>query len=144
MKNLEALDLIRSISSFRKNYSNYISNKLIDLDITNSEFSYLKEVVNEDSIPQDKLIRNLKIDKAAATRIAQSLEKKGLIKRVKNEGNKRFFNVYLTEKGKCYIDNINLILSDFYNLLSSGESLEDVLALTAILNKFNKKMLSEK
>ncbi|MFL1471155.1 MarR family winged helix-turn-helix transcriptional regulator [Paraclostridium bifermentans] len=133
------LDLIRSIALFRKNYTNYVSSNLNNFDITLSEFSYLKEVVNFNGIAQDELIRNLCIDKAAATRIAQSLEKKDLIKRIRNESNKRFFNVFLTEKGLEYIDIINKILNDFHNKAFDKNNLDNIENLKAILKQCNSK-----
>ncbi|MDU6250129.1 MAG: MarR family transcriptional regulator, partial [Paeniclostridium sordellii] len=104
MEIIDTLNLIRSTSLLRKNYANFVNKSLSNSDITLSEFAYLKEVVNCDGIAQDELIRNLSIDKAAATRIAQSLEKKEIIKRVRNENNKRFFNVFLTDEGHKYAD----------------------------------------
>lgn len=133
------LDLIRSIALFRKNYTNYVSSNLNNFDITLSEFSYLKEVVNFNGIAQDELIRNLCIDKAAATRIAQSLEKKDLIKRIRNESNKRFFNVFLTEKGLEYIDIINKILNDFHNKTFDKNNSDNIENLKGILKQCNSK-----
>lgn len=133
------LDLIRSIALFRKNYTNYVSSNLNNFDITLSEFAYLKEVVNLNGIAQDAIIRNLCIDKAAATRIAQSLEKKDLIKRIKNESNKRFFNVFLTEKGLEYIDIINKILNDFHNKAFDKNNLDSFENLKSILKQCNSK-----
>ena len=133
------LDLIRSIALFRKNYTNYVSSNLNNFDITLSEFSYLKEVVNFNGIAQDELIRNLCIDKAAATRIAQSLEKKDLIKRIRNESNKRFFNVFLTEKGLEYIDIINKILNDFHNKAFDKNNSDNIENLKAILKQCTSK-----
>lgn len=133
------LDLIRSIALFRKNYTNYVSSNLNNFNITLSEFAYLKEVVNLNGIAQDELIRNLSIDKAAATRIAQSLEKKDLIKRIRNESNKRFFNVFLTETGLEYIAIINKILNDFHNKAFDKNNLDSFENLKSILKQCNSK-----
>lgn len=133
------LDLIRSIALFRKNYTNYVSNSLNKFDITLSEFSYLKEVINSNGIAQDEIIRHLCIDKAAATRIAQSLEKKDLIKRIRNESNKRFFNVFLTEKGKEYTDIINEILNNFYYKAFDKNDLDSFETIKLVLKQCNSK-----
>lgn len=135
------LELIRSVSLFRKNYSTFIGKNLVDLNITNSEFSYLKEIINRNGIAQDEVIKNLSIDKAAATRIAQSLEKKDLIKRVRNENNKRFFNVYLTEKGEEYIDITYRLLNDFYNTSFENEDNSKFTELKDILKEINKNFI---
>ncbi|MDU7967489.1 MAG: MarR family transcriptional regulator [Paeniclostridium sordellii] len=137
MEIIDTLNLIRSTSLLRKNYANFVNKSLSNSDITLSEFAYLKEVVNCDGIAQDELIRNLSIDKAAATRIAQSLEKKEIIKRVRNENNKRFFNVFLTDKGHEYADFIKQTLNDFYNVLNNEVSSSDMKTFMTIFKRIN-------
>lgn len=137
MEIIDTLNLIRSTSLLRKNYANFVNKSLSNSDITLSEFAYLKEVVNCDGIAQDELIRNLSIDKAAATRIAQSLEKKEVIQRIRNENNKRFFNVFLTDKGHEYADFIKQTLSDFYNVLNNEVSSSDMKTFMTIFKKIN-------
>lgn len=137
MEIIDTLNLIRSTSLLRKNYANFVNKSLSNSDITLSEFAYLKEVVNCDGIAQDELIRNLSIDKAAATRIAQSLEKKEIIKRVRNENNKRFFNVFLTDKGHEYADFIKQTLNDFYKVLNNEVSSSDMKTFMTIFKKIN-------
>ncbi|CEJ73107.1 MarR family transcriptional regulator [[Clostridium] sordellii] len=137
MEIIDTLNLIRSTSLLRKNYANFVNKSLSNSDITLSEFAYLKEVVNCDGIAQDELIRNLSIDKAAATRIAQSLEKKEIIQRIRNENNKRFFNVFLTDKGHEYADFIKQTLNDFYNVLNNEVSSSDMKTFMTIFKKIN-------
>lgn len=137
MEIIDTLNLIRSTSLLRKNYANFVNKSLSNSDITLSEFAYLKEVVNCDGIAQDELIRNLSIDKAAATRMAQSLEKKEIIKRVRNENNKRFFNVFLTDKGHEYADFIKQTLNDFYKVLNNEVSSSDMKTFMTIFKKIN-------
>lgn len=115
--NNNALTLINNMALFRKQYHDFVNKQVAELEITSSEFSYLKQLVNNDGALQDVIVKNTCVDKAATTRIAQSLEKKDLIKRVRNEKDKRNFNVYLTEKGKPYIKIINEILEDWYTTL---------------------------
>ncbi|CEO10562.1 MarR family transcriptional regulator [[Clostridium] sordellii] len=137
MEIIDTLNLIRNTSLLRKNYANFVNKSLSNSDITLSEFAYLKEVVNCDGIAQDELIRNLSIDKAAATRIAQSLEKKEIIKRVRNENNKRFFNVFLTDEGHKYADFIKQTLNDFYKVLNNEVSSSDMKTFMTIFKRIN-------
>ncbi|XTR38700.1 MarR family winged helix-turn-helix transcriptional regulator [Paraclostridium tenue] len=137
MEIIDTLNLIRNTSLLRKNYANFVNKSLSNSDITLSEFAYLKEVINCDGIAQDELIRNLSIDKAAATRIAQSLEKKEIIKRVRNENNKRFFNVFLTDEGHKYTEFIKQTLNDFYEVIASEVSSSDMKTFMTIFKKIN-------
>lgn len=120
---------------FRKQYHNFVNERVANLEITSSEFSYLKQLVNNDGALQDIIVKNTCVDKAATTRIAQSLEKKDIIKRVRNEKDKRNFNVYLTEKGKVYIKIINGILEDWYLTLSKEVDKETLLLFEEVLDK---------
>ena len=120
---------------FRKQYHNFVNERVANLEITSSEFSYLKQLVNNDGALQDIIVKNTCVDKAATTRIAQSLEKKDIIKRVRNEKDKRNFNVYLTEKGKAYIKIINGILEDWYLTLSKEVDKETLLLFEEVLDK---------
>lgn len=133
--NKKALTLINNIALFRKQYHNFVNERVADLEITSSEFSYLKQLVNNDGALQDIIVKNTCVDKAATTRIAQSLEKKDIIKRVRNEKDKRNFNVYLTEKGKAYIKIINGILEDWYLTLSKKVDKETLLLFEEVLDK---------
>lgn len=133
--NKKALTLINNIALFRKQYHNFVNERVADLEITSSEFSYLKQLVNNDGALQDIIVKNTCVDKAATTRIAQSLEKKDIIKRVRNEKDKRNFNVYLTEKGKAYIKIINGILEDWYLTLSKEVDKETLLLFEEVLDK---------
>lgn len=133
--NKKALTLINNMALFRKQYHNFLNERVANLEITSSEFSYLKQLVNNDGALQDIIVKNTCIDKAATTRIAQSLEKKDIIKRVRNEKDKRNFNVYLTEKGKAYIKIINGILEDWYLTLSKEVDKETLLLFEEVLDK---------
>lgn len=133
--NKKALTLINNMALFRKQYHNFVNERVADLEITSSEFSYLKQLVNNDGALQDIIVKNTCVDKAATTRIAQSLEKKDIIKRVRNEKDKRNFNVYLTEKGKAYIKIINGILEDWYLTLSKEVDKETLLLFEEVLDK---------
>lgn len=133
--NKKALTLINNIALFRKQYHNFVNERVANLEITSSEFSYLKQLVNNDGALQDIIVKNTCVDKAATTRIAQSLEKKDIIKRVRNEKDKRNFNVYLTEKGKAYIKIINGILEDWYLTLSKEVDKETLLLFEEVLDK---------
>lgn len=133
--NNKALTLINNMALFRKQYHNFVNERVANLEITSSEFSYLKQLVNNDGALHDIIVKNTCVDKAATTRIAQSLEKKDIIKRIRNENDKRNFNVYLTEKGKTYITIINKILEDWYLTLSKDIDKETLLRFEEVLEK---------
>ncbi|MGL5635115.1 MAG: MarR family winged helix-turn-helix transcriptional regulator [Sarcina sp.] len=138
----ETIDLIHEVALFKKNYLNFMTKRLAVYNITFSEFSYLKEVVLNEGISQDLLIKNLQIDKSAVARIASSLEKKYLIERVRNSENKKFLNVFLTDEGKKYIEIIPEILEEFYAIISNNGILaEKIKSTTKGFEKINSRLV---
>lgn len=132
------LDLIRKIAFFRKQYHSYVSDYIKDLELSYSEFSFLKELINVDGVSQEFVVKHTCVDKAAASRIVKSLESKDLIIREKNKIDKRSVIIFLTPLGKEKIIAINLILSKWFNKIKSSMGNENIDLLIDLLEELNK------
>ena len=55
--------------------------KILDYGLTEDERKFLKVLSEEDKISQKKISRKINMSKAQTSRIAKSLEKRGLIER---------------------------------------------------------------
>lgn len=133
----KSINLIKNLSLFRKSYYHYLSGRVKNADLTIPEFNYLKELIAKDGILQDMIVKNLCVDKAAASRIAQSLEKKDMIKRVRNEDDKRNFNIFLTERGRKFIPLIKNVLNDYTDTIvekCGKENLNELVKILEIIN----------
>ena len=69
-------------------------------DMTMSIGYVLLNIDLENGTPATKIGPSIGMEPRSLTRMLKSLEEKGWIKRVADEKDKRFVNVYLTEKGK--------------------------------------------
>lgn len=135
--NDDYLELIRKIALFRKKYHTYIAEAIKELNISSSEFSYLKELIHNDGVIQDTIVKNTCVDKAAASRFIKSLEEKNIITRKKNELDKRSINVFLTEKGKSLAPLIDKIMQDWYSNLEKSMGEDDLHTLNELLGNLN-------
>ncbi|MGL4454045.1 MAG: MarR family winged helix-turn-helix transcriptional regulator [Sarcina sp.] len=135
--NDDYLELIRKIALFRKKYHTYIAEAIKELNISSSEFSYLKELIHNDGVIQDVIVKNTCVDKAAASRLIKSLEEKNIIAREKNELDKRSMNVFLTEKGKDLAPLIDKIMREWYSNLEESMGKDNLHTLNELLQNLN-------
>lgn len=137
-ENNNYLDLIRKVAFFRKQYHTYVSNYIKDLDLSYSEFSFLKELVYTDGVSQEFVVKHTCVDKAAASRIVKSLEIKKLIIREKNKNDKRSVIIFLTPIGKEKVAGIDKILYKWFNDLKKSMGDENIDLLISSLELLNK------
>lgn len=96
----------RLISILHRQSQIYINNSLKEFNITSAEYSFLLSLYRKEGVTQDELSCYLHIDKSATTRAIRSLEEKGLVTRNKDDIDKRFNRVYLTEKAINFKDKV--------------------------------------
>ena len=70
------------------------------VDLTPEQWSLLIELWKEDGLSPSKLAALTCRDRPSTSRLIESLKKRGLIKRMYNEEDRRAYSVYLTEDGK--------------------------------------------
>jgi len=96
----------RLMSILHRQSQIYINYSLKEFNITSSEYSFLLSLYRKEGVTQDELSYYLHIDKSATTRAIRSLEEKGLVTRNKDDVDKRFNRVYLTEKANNFKDKV--------------------------------------
>lgn len=131
------LKLIRKVTLFRKQYHTYMAEHISELNLSYSEFSFLKELINGDGVTQESIVKHVCIDKAATSRTVKILEQKNLIKREKNELDKRSLLIFLTDEGKELIPILNKILSDWQKMIEDSMGTENIENLDKLLNMLN-------
>jgi len=82
--------LVRSLASGLKEH-----------DISPAQWSALRELWKEDGYSQVELAQRIRVEKASLTSVLDSLESRGLIRRVRSGEDRRRSNVYLTEAGRA-------------------------------------------
>ncbi len=99
------IDIAKFVGILNRKFQAYINYSFKDIDISFSEYIFLLNLYDNEGINQEELSTMLFIDKAATTRVIQSLEKKGFLKRKPCDKDKRAKKIYFTEKEEI-IENI--------------------------------------
>ena len=94
----------QNFSLICRKFTKFLNGELKNAGITPAELSYLDYLLCQDGLTQDELAKASCVDKAAVTRVIQSLEKKGVVERKADETDKRANRIYLTDKAYHYAD----------------------------------------
>lgn len=98
-----------------------INSMLKPLDLNSSEAGILMHLHSaRKEMNQDQLGEMLDITKAAISRVAESLEKKQYITRVKGAPDKRYYWLSLTEKADQAMPRIGAIFGRIYETATAG------------------------
>lgn len=110
---------------------------LKDFGLTVSQFGVLEALYTKGAMCQKDIAEIIRKTTGNMTTVIDNLEKSGLAERRKDQNDRRFFTVSITEKG---MDILNLVYDRYKNnverVMSRLDS-EDRQALAAILNKLS-------
>lgn len=139
----EKLKLTRNTNILENNFQAFINERIKDYDLRFCEFSYLITLYENDGASQDFIAKKKATDKAAITRVINSLEKKELVIREKNVEDKRINNIFLTEKALSYKEDLNKYLDEWFEVIKECMSEEEYLNLANSLEKLTNELLSK-
>ena len=123
------------ISQIYRKGNSFISKEISKFGIGSGQIMFLIELYKNDGISQEELSEILNIDKATTCRAIKKLEKEELLIKVKDENDKRAYQLYLTEKSKSIEDNIKNALNEWEKHISKELSQEEVNILINMLKK---------
>ncbi|WP_292467001.1 MarR family transcriptional regulator [Methanolobus sp.] len=98
----------------------YIDKKIEPYGIGSGQFSFLMRLYHEDGVNQEYLSNYLKMDKATTTRALKKLVDKGYVFKKIDEGDRRSYMIFLTDKGKKLEPDMKKIASEWEDILLSG------------------------
>jgi DNA-binding MarR family transcriptional regulator len=87
------------ISVLHRQFQIYLNRELRNHDINSSEYIFLVNLYEKDSVSQEKLSSNLFVNKAATARAIGRLEELGYVHRTRDPIDSRAYLVTLTAKG---------------------------------------------
>ncbi|GGE30947.1 hypothetical protein GCM10007276_05150 [Agaricicola taiwanensis] len=82
-----------------KNFSGAIAARLEKAGVTHAQFNHLRRLAENDGVSSSELSNLVEVKKATSTSILDALERKGLIRRVRDRDDRRKVNVFLTDAG---------------------------------------------
>ncbi|SJZ91920.1 MarR family winged helix-turn-helix transcriptional regulator [Selenihalanaerobacter shriftii] len=113
--------ILREVGKLNRCVQSISNINLKEINLQKGQFIYLTEICEHPGINQKDLTNILKVDKTSTSKAVKKLKKIGYIKRVKDEDDKRVWNLYPTAKGKKIYKvviaeenrNLNICLTDF-------------------------------
>jgi DNA-binding MarR family transcriptional regulator len=113
----------------------YIGEKLKNLDIGKGQHSFLNALYKKDGLSQEELSNYLKIDKGTTAKALKKLEDQGYLIRKVNEDDRRFYQVFLTDKALAIKEEVRGVLINWRDILSDGLTEEEQQMALTILEK---------
>ena len=104
------------------------------LNITGKQIPCLLMVSNRPGITQEEIANIFQIDKGFIARILRKLEDNGFIYRVRGPENRRKYHIFLTEKGKSSIPEIEGIEEKWKKVVLEGLEKDEISKLMEVLN----------
>lgn len=137
---LEMIEQIREFNRFYTVLIGTLDRNFLDSEHSVSDTRVLFELYSNEENTAYTLIERLHIDKSYMSRILKSFERKGFLERRVSKKDKRFYNLYLTEKGigktKELIEIANQQIGALLQPLTPKECNEVIQAMNTITKYF--------
>ncbi|MDA3846809.1 MAG: MarR family transcriptional regulator [Vallitaleaceae bacterium] len=106
-----------------------ISHRLSAYDMGSGQYLFLITIAKHGGINQKDLTQQMNVDKATTAKALAKLESLTYIRRIKDENDRRYYSIYLTEKGKAFMPVLKKHLSEISDILITDMTDEET-ALT--------------
>ena len=121
----------------------YVYKKIAPYNIQRHQFKVLIELYNKEGIYQENIVDTLKIRKSEVAKAIKKLMDNGYIYKVKNPKNKKYHNLYLTEKGILIKPKLVDILIESNKVLTQKISEEDLEVTKRVLKQMSNNIYEE-
>lgn len=135
MNNIKCEALGAYISQIHRKSNVFITRRLSKYGIGSGQYMFLIKLYNQEGINQEALSESLFIDKGTTARAIKRLEEECIIYRIKDETDKRSYNIYLTDKAKNIKSEVFEILEEWENIITLNLSNEEKDEIIRILKK---------
>lgn len=129
------------IAAIYRNMQSLINYKLADTDIKSGQQDFLLIISLNEGISQTELSNILFIGKPTTAKAINNLINSGYITRIRDEKDKRYYRLYLTEKGKEIAPRMKETFSEIMGIFTRtlpGDEYEQTLAmLKKVLKSFS-------
>ena len=127
-KEKRALNAFINLNRAVESISSRISKSFTLNGLTESQFGVLEALLHLGPLNQKQLAEKLLVTGGNMTLVIDNLEKRELVQRERDEKDRRFFNIKLTEKGnnlieKIFPTHVKAIVKEFHVLSSDEQDL---------------------
>lgn len=125
--------------SLRRNYDRQLKN----FGLTPCQFDVLLSLWGEDGIVLSELGRRVSRDSPTITGVVDRMEKKMLVKRTRDDSDRRVVKVVLTPKGKNMQEKLSTTKKRIMEKITTNLSLQEIQQLGILLDKMMKNVERE-
>ncbi|MBW7452981.1 MarR family winged helix-turn-helix transcriptional regulator [Paenibacillus sepulcri] len=115
--------------------NNFFTKKLKQYEVTPDQWGIICVLDGERATSQKELAEAIDRDQTTVVRMIYSLEKKGIVKRIQNDSDKRSHNLFLSDKGMGLKIKLLPIVKAAHDYVTKNLSKEELLVLHALLDK---------
>ncbi len=127
--------IIRDMTEISRCGVQYRSDKFAPMGLKSCHASYLTVICDHPGISQDKLARQICINKSNVARQVAALEEEGFIRRCTSAADKRVTELYPTEKTLEMLPQLNEILKCWEDCITHDLTEEEKELLCTLLTK---------
>ncbi|MCF8019494.1 MAG: MarR family transcriptional regulator [Vallitaleaceae bacterium] len=108
-------------------YNQIIINHLLKpYGFGSGQYLFLLSISNHKGVSQKDLTDHMNVDKATTAKALSKLEKLGFIIRTKDETDRRFYKIYLSEKGIRFMPTLRAHLHQVSEIITKGMNEEQL------------------
>lgn len=133
-------NLGRCISILDRLMRMYYDHGLSDFEIGWGQQFYIEYIYDHPGVSAQEMVEYIRVDKATLTKNIKKLIEIGYVQTVGDAKDKRVKHLYSTEKAALAVKRIKEIHRDFYNILCSGFSEQEIHLTEQILGQMMENM----
>jgi DNA-binding MarR family transcriptional regulator len=127
--------LIKLFTCFERRQKKFLTRVMENDGIKSQQARYIITLDRQPGVSQDYLADFYSVDKSYVARGIRQLEKLGLVSRVSDEKDRRYYKLFLTAKGKKIHAKIQQAFAEWENFVSAGVSIGNIRASVETLQK---------
>lgn len=116
--------------------------ELAPLGITRSQWWVLAFISRKDGLPQTQLANELEVGKVALGSLVDRLQAAGFVERVADAEDRRVKRVFLTDKARTLLKDIEPVSNAFNKRILNGVSAEDLETTARTLDQMKRNLVA--
>ena len=108
------------ISTVYRHLQIHLNGKFAEYGFGSGQYHFFNFIAQDEGITQKELSRRLAIDKATTAKAVKKLAELGYIRIETSEEDKRFNNLYLSDKGREILPGVRRVLKETRGILYRG------------------------
>ena len=118
--------------------------KLKDMPIQSGQHDFFYVISKNEGITQKELSEHLYVGKSTTTKAVKNLIAHGYIRKEKDDQDKRFERLYLTEEGKQIVPRIQSTFIEVVGITTKNMSIQEIEQTITLLKKILQNVSDEK